>query len=416
MNGACIGRDRRRTAVMWRPVEKESSMKKSRKQMTALTLVLCMAMSGQVLAATVDYAPAQTSYERERTAEQWATLRDNVISWEELQDLVHEYNPTVSAMWLNYRNNENSGTYDLDYDDVLDAIEDTYSNSLGNGDISDASAEMTRSTSLAGIETTITNSDRQIVELTNQKSEHNMTEAIKQQIIAIYTSELTKELDQLTAEYNETKIGVAQRKLQAGTGTELDVLTAQKTAKDAEAALQSATAAATKARQTVLVNLGWNYDATPQICAVPEVTDEMIAAINLAQDTQTALQNNYQLQIDQRKLALAESDGTKNTTQITVTNDENQVQSNMTARYNAVLSAQNELRKAELNLQNMQTTLGRVTRSYAAGAASARDLEDAQYSASAAEYTVKLDRYALQSAYFSYLAGRDGLAGGSSAS
>lgn len=388
-------------------------MKKSRKQMTALTLVLCMAMSGQVLAATVDYAPAQTSYERERTAEQWATLRDNVISWEELQDLVHEYNPTVSAMWLNYRNNENSGTYDLDYDDVLDAIENTYSNSLGNGDVSDASAELSRSQSLAGIETTITNSDRQIVELTNQKSERNMTEAIKQQIIAIYTSELTKELDQLTAEYNETKIGVAERKLQVGAGTELDVLTAQKTAKDAQSALQAATAAATKARQTVLVNLGWNYDATPQICAVPEVTDEMIAAINLAQDTQTALQNNYQLQIDQRKLALAESDGTKNTTQITVTNDENQVQSNMTARYNAVLSAQNELRKAELNLQNQQTTLGRVTRSYAAGAASARDLEDAQYSASAAEYTVKLDRYALQSAYFTYLAGRDGLAGGS---
>lgn len=388
-------------------------MKKSRKQMTALTLVLCMAMSGQVLAATVDYAPAQTSYERERTAEQWATLRDNVITWDELQDLVHEYNPTVSAMWLNYRNNENSGTYDLDYDDVLDAIENTYSNSLGNGDISDASAEMTRSTSLANIEKTITNSDRQIVELTNQKTERNMTEAIKQQIIAIYTSELTKELDQLTAEYNETKIGVAERKLQVGAGTELDVLTAQKAAKDAQSALQAATATATKARQTVLVNLGWNYDATPQICAVPEVTDEMIAAINLPQDTQTALQNNYQLRIDQRKLTLAESDGTKNTTQITVTNDENQVQSNMTARYNAVLSAQNELRKVELNLQNQQTTLGRVTRSYAAGAASARDLEDAQYSASAAEFTVKLDRYALQSAYFTYLAGRDGLAGGS---
>lgn len=391
-------------------------MKKSRKQMTALTLVLSMAMSGRALAvtgATVDYAPAQTSYERERTEEQWATLRDDVISWDELQDLVHEYNPTVSAMWLNYRNNENSGTYDLDYDDVLDAIENTYSNSLGNGDISDATAEMTRSQSLAGIETTIQNSDRQIVELTNQKTERNMTEAIRQQIIAIYTSELTKELDQLTAEYNETKIGVAERKLQAGTGTELEVLTAQKTAKDAEAALQAATADATKARQTVLVNLGWNYDATPQICAVPEVTDTMIAAIDLAQDTQTALQNNYQLRIDQRKLALAESDGTKNTTQITVTNDENQVQSNMTARYNAVLSAQNELRKAELNLQNQQTTLGRVTRSYAAGAASARDLEDAQYSAAAAEYTVKLDRYALQSAYFSYLAGRDGLAGSS---
>ena len=389
-------------------------MKKNRKRVTVLTLMLTMAMSGQALAvtgATIDYAPAQTSYERERTAEQWATLRDNVITWDELQDLVHEYNPTVSALWLNYRNNQDSGTYDLDYDDVLDAIEDTYENALGKSDIADAAAEMNRSTALANIDKTIQNSDRQVVELTNQKSERSMTEAIKQQIIGIYTAELTKELNQLTAAYKETQVGVAERKLQVGAGTELDVLSAQKAAKDAQAAFQSATSDATKARQTVLVNLGWNYDATPEICAVPEVTEEMIAAINLTQDTQTALQNNYQLRIDQRKLSLAESDGTRNTTQITVTNDENQVQSNMTARYNALINAQNELRKAELNLQNMQTTLARVTRSYAVGAASARELETAQYNASSAEYTVKLDQYALQSAYFTYLAGRDGLAG-----
>lgn len=394
-------------------------MKKSRKQMTALALVLSVAMSGQALAvtgATVDYAPAQTSYERERTTEQWATLRDNVITWDELQDLVHEYNPTVSALWLNYRNNQDSGTYDLDYDDVLDAIEDTYENAIGKSDIADAAAEMNRSTALANIDKTIQNSDRQVVELTNQKSERSMTEAIKQQIIGIYTAELTKELNQLTAAYKETQVGVAERKLQVGAGTELDVLSAQKAVKDAQAAFQSASSDATKARQTVLVNLGWNYDATPEICAVPVVTDEMIAAINLAQDTQTALQNNYQLRIDQRKLELAESDGTRNTTQITVTNDENQVQSNMTARYNALMNAQNELRKAELNLQNMQTTLARVTRSYAVGSASARELETAQYNASSAEYTVKLDQYALQSAYFTYLAGRDGLAGAGAAS
>ena len=88
----------------------------------------------------------------------------------------------------------------------------------------------------------------------------------------------------------------------------------------------------------------------------------------------------------------------------------------MTARYNALMNAQNELRKAELNLQNMQTTLARVTRSYAVGSASARELETAQYNASSAEYTVKLDQYALQSAYFTYLAGRDGLAGAGAAS
>lgn len=390
----------------------------NRKCMTAMALGLTLtaAVPAYAATATVDRAPAQTSYERERSDAEWASLRDDVITWEELQDLVHEYNPTVSALWLNYRNNNTSGTYDLDYDDVLSAIEDTYQNSIGSSDVGDAAAELTRSTALANVDSTIQNSDRTVAELSNQKTEYSMTEAIRQQIISMYTSELTKELDRLTAEYDETLIGQAERKLQAGTGTELELLSAQKTAKDAASSVQSAAAAALKARQTVLVNLGWAYDAQPTICAVPEVTDQMIASIDPAKDLETALENNYQLRIDERKLSLCESDASRSTAEITVSNDRNQVQSDMTSRYNALRNAQNELQKAELQLQNLQATEERTSRSYAAGSASARELESAQYQRAAAEYTVKLDRYAVQSAYFTYLAGRDGLAGSSTAS
>lgn len=390
----------------------------NRKCMTAMALGLTLtaAVPAYAATATVDRAPAQTSYERERSDAEWASLRDDVITWEELQDLVHEYNPTVSALWLNYRNNNTSGTYDLDYDDVLSAIEDTYQSSIGSSDVGDAAAELTRSTALANVDSTIQNSDRTVAELSNQKTEYSMTEAIRQQIISMYTSELTKELDRLTAEYDETLIGQAERKLQAGTGTELELLSAQKTAKDAASSVQSAAAAALKARQTVLVNLGWAYDAQPTICAVPEVTDQMIASIDPAKDLETALENNYQLRIDERKLSLCESDASRSTAEITVSNDRNQVQSDMTSRYNALRNAQNELQKAELQLQNLQATEERTSRSYAAGSASARELESAQYQRVAAEYTVKLDRYAVQSAYFTYLAGRDGLAGSSTAS
>lgn len=390
----------------------------NRKCMTAMALGLTLtaAVPAYAATATVDRAPAQTSYERERSDAEWASLRDDVITWEELQDLVHEYNPTVSALWLNYRNNNTSGTYDLDYDDVLSAIEDTYQSSIGSSDVGDAAAELTRSTALANVDSTIQNSDRTVAELSNQKTEYSMTEAIRQQIISMYTSELTKELDRLTAEYDETLIGQAERKLQAGTGTELELLSAQKTAKDAASSVQSAAAAALKARQTVLVNLGWAYDAQPTICAVPEVTDQMIASIDPAKDLETALENNYQLRIDERKLSLCESDASRSTAEITVSNDRNQVQSDMTSRYNALRNAQNELQKAELQLQNLQATEERTSRSYAAGSASARELESAQYQRAAAEYTVKLDRYAVQSAYFTYLAGRDGLAGSSTTS
>lgn len=387
----------------------------NRKCVTAVTLALALGASVPAYAAkaTVDRAPAQTSYERERSDAEWASLRDNVITWEELQDLVHEYNPTVSALWLNYRQNDKSGTYDLDYDDVLSAIEDTYQNSIGSSDVGDAAAELTRSTALANVDTTIQNADRTVAELSNQKTEYSMTEAIRQQIISMYASELTKELNQRTADYDETLIDPARRKLEAGTGTELELLNAQKNAKDAQVSAQSAAAVALKARQTVLVNLGWAYDAEPEICAVPEVTDAMIAAIDRSSDLETALRKNYQLRIDERKLALCESDAARSTAEITVSNDKNQVQSDMTSRYNALLSAQSELQKAELQLQNQKTSEERTSRSYAAGSASARELEAAQYQTEAAEYTVKLDRYAVQSAYFAYLAGRDGLAGSS---
>ena len=72
----------------------------------------------------VDTAPKQTSYERERTAENWATLRDNTISWEEIPDLVHEYNPTVSSLWIQFRDNARRGAYHVDVEEARQAVED----------------------------------------------------------------------------------------------------------------------------------------------------------------------------------------------------------------------------------------------------------------------------------------------------
>ena len=216
--------------------------------------------------AKVDKAPKQTSYERERSEEEWAKLRDNVLTWDEIRDLVHEYNPTVSSLWINYRDNDNGGTYDLTYDDVINNIETTYSNSIGISDVQDASAELTRKTALASVDTTIQNSDREIVTKGYQKTEVQTAEAIKQKIIGIYTSELNAKLSEITVNNDKNLLEQAQRKLQVGTGTELDVLKAEKTLKDDETALQKALSDQIKNKQTVLVNLGWRYDAEPIIC------------------------------------------------------------------------------------------------------------------------------------------------------
>lgn len=389
------------------------------KRLALVLAALIFTQSWSALAsgrATIDYAPRQTSYERERSAEQWATLRDNVLEWDEIRDLVHEYNPTVSAVWINYRDNNNTGTYDLDYDAVISNIESVYDNALGNSDAGDASAELIRMQSLANVDTTIQNSDREVVTLGYEKTEVTTAEAIKQQIINIYTSELTSKLNQLTIDQNRNLLEQAQRKLAVGSGTELDVLSAEKNLKDAEVSLYSSNGDHVKTRQTVLVNLGWKYDAEPVICEVPEVTEEMIDQINLQEDIGKAMVNSYTLRIDERKLALAESESTVSSTSISLNSDKNQVQSDMTAKYNALIEAENTYAKQQLNEMNLQRTLEKTTRSYALGSASLRELEAANYDYNSAVINTQLKKYAMQGAYFTYISYRDGLAGSGSGS
>ena len=59
---------------------------------SALSTAAYAAPRRKVFADNVSESPHQTSFERERSAEEWAKLRDNRIEWDEIQTLVHEYN------------------------------------------------------------------------------------------------------------------------------------------------------------------------------------------------------------------------------------------------------------------------------------------------------------------------------------
>lgn len=383
------------------------------------TLLMASLATQPAFAATrinVDYAPKQVSYERERSAEEWASLRDQNITWDELQTLVHEYNPTISKAWLAYRDNENSDAYNIDYDRAIQSIEDAYDNALeaSNGDsVKEAAAEMNRASSLSQsqIDGMLQNSDRQVAEMNVQMSELAMTQQVRDGIVSIYTGALESKLAELTAENKQSLLASAKRREAAGTGTEIDTLNAESGAKDAEAAVLDKKAAEIKNKQTLLVNLGFHYDANPTICAVPEVSDQEILAIDPAADQTTALANSYAYRIAARKLDVTESESGKVSQELTVTSTRTKVQSDMTEKYNALLSAKNSYDQSMLNLQNAQETLAATTRSVNVGTASQRELETAQYNASAAEINTQIAKYALQQSYFTYCSYRDGLAG-----
>ena len=114
---------------MLREYETFFKEKKMRKKGYPISIAIVLASLSFTMPAMAQKVPGfsdnvsvdqmQTSFERQRSEEEWAKLRDNVISWEEIGDLVHEYNPTVSSLWRNFRESDSKGSYNVNVEDAM---------------------------------------------------------------------------------------------------------------------------------------------------------------------------------------------------------------------------------------------------------------------------------------------------------
>ena len=105
--------------------------------------------------------------------------------------------------------------------------------------------------------------------------------------------------------------------------------------------------------------LGWKYNDMPEIREIPAVNMERIAAMNPDTDKEAALSNNYTLKINKRKLENAVGDVTKQTLNRTIASNEQNIGSDVTKCYRAVLQAKAAYDQAgaelALETKNMDT-------------------------------------------------------------
>lgn len=391
-------------------------MKGKRAAAAAMSAMLILLMSRNAFAfgSNVDMSPHQSSYERERTSEEWAKLRDNRIDWDELRDLVHEYNPTVSELWIRFRDNEHDGLYHVGISSALEAVEQRYSeaSSRAGTDIEQAMADLEYQTSSVrtALDSTAQSTDREAARAQIEQTEQTVTETIRKSIITIRSSEEQRKLLALKASHNQSLYEAAVRREAAGQGTALDTLMTKESWEQSALSLQEAETQLKKLRQLLAVNLGWKYDASPELCAVPLPTAEQLSGLHLDTDTKLALQNNLAIRISERKQAVSGTDGQVNQLGLRIENQKEAVRSDMISRYQAVKQAEGGLSQARLMAQNAAAALQKAERSFSLGAASARDLEQARFAAESAELSVRIAEYSLASEYYDYLAGRDGIA------
>ena len=200
------------------------------------------------------------------------------------------------------------------------------------------------------------------------------------------------------------------RKLNAGQGTNLDVLNAKEAREKAQLSLSQENASVEKNTELIRVDLGWRYNDEPELPEAPIPGEEQLNALDLQADTETALKENYPIRITERKLAVSQTETQLASLNTTLQNQKESVRADMISRYQAVKQARTGLEQARLQSSNLQAAQSSAERAYSVGSKSRREMETAKNQAESAKRSERIAELSLAEAYYDYLAGKQGLA------
>ena len=365
--------------------------------MKRLKQALSLGMAGVMMTAAPVTAFA-ASPEFSRSAEEWAKLRDNTIEYDELEGLIQEYNATVQT------NNLDLAEFKRKYGDTKDDVSSKYrdmADEIYSSITYPDSDEMTYGMMVGSVvmaEVQAKNMEQQaddnlqdseIVYLNYKSAEKTLVTVAQSNMISYEKDQLALKQAELAKRQAEIALTSTQTHASLGMSTEVDVLNAKESIQNADRNVESSKAAIENVRQKLQVMLGWKYNDTPEITEVPASDMSRIAAMAPAADKDQALENNYTLKVNKKKLANATSDNTKESLQKTIEDNERKIGSALVTNYQNVLTAKLAYDQAEANLELAKRNLNSLQLQFAQGKASRNQLENQQITVENAELSLK---------------------------
>lgn len=391
--------------------------KETRFAAAGLVVLLSAAAPAQAWAAATD------SPEFSRTAEEWARLQDNTLEYDEIADLVHEYNTTVLNNRVSYRD-----YLGKDRDDVArryrDAAQELRDNIEYPDDPTDTSyatmlmAAQLNETQAKSLEEQADNNvdDSQSIYLQYEMVEANLVLATKLNLIAYNQKLLSNGLTEENRSLLEAQYQAVQVQASVGSATQTDVLNARQALEQLESTSISDAKETQTLKQQICLAAGWNYDADPVFGELPQVDPAQIAAIDLEADKARALENNYTLKISRRQYENSTSSATRENLQNTIRDNEQNIASDITSKYQSLLEAQSSYNLALTQQAVEAQTLAAVQQRFQIGAASQLEYLQESYNMSSRNTAVETAALSLLSAWETYQGAVNGLASASASS
>lgn len=380
---------------------------------TALSLacLLAAAVPVQVLAATVD------SPRFSRSEEAWAGLEDNKLEYDEIADLIHEYNVTVINNRTSYRDYLGDTPNDVAqrYRDAAAELRDSIEFPTDPTELSYATmimAAQTSETMAKNLEKQADNNvdDSRSIYMQYEQVEANLVLNTKLNRIAYEQKLLTGQLERENRTLLEAQYQSAQVQASVGNATQMDVLNAKQAMEQLDSTIISNDREAQTLRQKVALATGWNYAGNPEFGALPAIDPAVTDQIDLEADKAKALESNYTLKINRRKLENSTDGATQENLGKTIYDNQQKIVSDVQTKYQALLTARAsyELAIAEQAIEAQK--LAAAALRFRTGTASRLEYQQATYTKQEKDMAVETARLSFLTAWETYQAAVEGLA------
>ena len=329
-----------------------------------LSLFMTAAFPMSALAGSPEFAYTQ---------EKWAALRDNVMEYEELNDLIHEYNATVlnnRAEYDDYRG-KSSDRFKNDYADTVQDLYDASDKMLENVDEDQpgyasalAGSISTRIQAQRMQETADSeNMDGDIKKLEYDRQEAELVRTAQTKMNQYWQKVKNRQSLEASLSLAQARESAAAVRVQAGMEPQARLMEAQEAVQSAQASIQASDQEMDTVRRELCLLTGWSYDASPEIREIPVTRTVDLGAIDLEGDKQRAVEQNYALRAAKGKMNNTNYGTVQNKVlQVNVGEAEQKIKTDVEKRYQNLKQAQSDQDQAAAELALEQRNLDAASR------------------------------------------------------
>lgn len=380
----------------------------------------CMKIIG--LTFLFGFAAAQTvlaSPEFAYPPEKWASLRDDVLEYEELADLIHEYNAEVINSRLEYDDYRGKSNDDFrnTYSEMADRLEDSSDRMMdginedepGYGAAEASAMSIRLQAEQARDQADMENEDGRVKKLEYDRQEALLIQKAQGLMIEYWKKEKERPALERALQQAEAAVQAARRKAALGMLSQPELLEAEAAVCTAQAAEVSGKTKQEELRRQLIVMTGWQYDDLPRLGEIP-IPEEALLEEGPESDRTQALITNFSLAADRRRLENTDSGTAKDVLNQKVEAGQQKIEADIEAKYNSLMQAQADYGQAKEEYRLAEEKLEADERRYQLGLLSTNDRMAAQAELSSKKAAWEISGLSFRQVYEDYHWAVEGLA------